>query len=62
MLTATAQAPNLNPISIWQISLLEDLMANYSTGQKSSGKMIQMMHILFNKQHNIVYMLSPQIH
>jgi hypothetical protein len=30
MLTAIAQAPNLDPISIWQINLLEDLMANYS--------------------------------
>jgi hypothetical protein len=32
----------------------EDLMANYSMHWKSSGTMIQMMHILFNKQHNIV--------
>jgi hypothetical protein len=30
ILTATAQAPNPNPISIWQISLLKDLTANYS--------------------------------
>jgi hypothetical protein len=61
MLTATAQAPNPNPISIWKISLLKDLTANYSTCGKSSGTMIQMMHILFNKQHNIV-LLFPQIH
>jgi hypothetical protein len=40
MLTATAQAPSPNPILIWQISLLEDLMANYSMHQKSSGTMI----------------------
>jgi hypothetical protein len=31
MVTATTQAPNFDPISIWQISLLEDLTANYST-------------------------------
>jgi hypothetical protein len=42
MLTATAQAPNPDPISIWQISLLEDLMANYLACRKSSGAMIQM--------------------
>jgi hypothetical protein len=61
MLTATAQAPNPDPISIWLISLLEDLTANYLMHLKSSGTMIQMMHILFNKQHNVV-LLSPQIH
>ena len=33
MLAATTQIPNCNPVSIWQISLLEDLMANYSTCQ-----------------------------
>jgi hypothetical protein len=62
MLTATAQAPNPNPILIliWQISLLEDLTANYSTCRKSSGTMIQMMHILL-KQHSVV-LLYPQIH
>jgi hypothetical protein len=46
MLTATAQATNPDPILIWQISLLEDLTANYSMHQKFSGTMIQMMHIL----------------
>ena len=64
MLAETTQIHNCGPVSIWQISLLEDLMANYLTCRKSSGTMIQMMHILFHNQHpkyNVV-LSSPQIH
>jgi hypothetical protein len=40
MLAGTTQAPNFDPFSIWQISPLEDLMANYSMHRKSHGTMI----------------------